>query len=245
MSYFSNFKKVLYLFGDETTPVAFQDISKYVPLIDEIGDEISAYIEYEIGDFERPDSLSYRLYGNSSYDWTFFLMNDTLRERGWPLSKQNLYETAKKTFYPDWTVNLGLTTADSAALFADIYPQGAAVKLGTFDMIVKSKNLQVGTITLQSPNYSIDSDFSNMGIIQYTDGTNQKSITTTKEIFGIRHYVNDSNYQSDFFFEDVSLTPITNLSWLEMENDKLKKIRVIKKDVIETVVGKFKSLSGL
>jgi len=245
-SYFSNFKKVLYYFGDETTPVAIQNLSKYVPLIDEIADEISAYIEYEIGDFERPDSLSHRLYGNSEYDWTFFLMNDKLREGGWPLTKQNLYKAASERFFPDWTINLGIETADSASELAKIYPVGQEVKLGNYDMIVKSKNIQIGTITVQSPYYSIDSDFSQEGVLRYSeDFSNQKLVTVTREVFGVRHYVDDSDNQKDYFFSNELLTPITNLEWLESENEKLKKIRVIRKDTVESVVGKFKSLTGL
>jgi len=247
-SYFSNFKKVLYLFGDEISPVAFQNLSKYVPLMDEIADEISAYIEYEISDFERPDSLSHRLYGNSEYDWTFFLMNANIRERGWPLSKQDLLNAATKIFYPDWTVSLGLETADSAALFANSYAAGSTVKLGNYDMIVKSKNLQIGTITLQSPNYSAsyDSDFTTQGVLKESStDINIKMVTVKKEIFGTRHYVNDSDNEIDFWFTSEIPISVSNLEWLEQENEQLKKIRVIRKDTIENVVGQFKSLTGL
>lgn len=243
-SYFTNFKKILYLFGDEITPVAFQDLSKYVPLIDEIADEISAYIEYEIQDFERPDSLSHRLYGNSEYDWTFYLMNDSLRERGWPLSKQDLYKAAKEKYFPDWTIDLQLATADSAALYGNLFPVGQKVKLGSYDMIVKSKNLQIGTLTLQSPYYSADSDFTSQQILHFADDTHRE-IRTIREINGVRHYVNDSDNEIDYFFTSETPIPITNVEWLEQKNDELKRIRVIRKDSIEMVVGKFKSLTGL
>lgn len=83
-NYFKKFPKVLYLFGDEITPVAFQNLSKSSNYIKNISDEISTYIEYEIKDFERPDSLSQQLYGTSEYDWTFFMMNDPIMEQGWP-----------------------------------------------------------------------------------------------------------------------------------------------------------------
>jgi hypothetical protein len=248
-SYFENYKKVLYLFGNETSPVAFQDLSSYVSLIDKIGEQISAYIEYEIVDFERPDTLSYRLYGNAEYDWTFFLMNDKLRERGWPLPLQDLYDVATKHYYKDWVCQLGLTTADSAAYFADKYPVGQPVKLNGKDLIVKSKDLQIGEITLYSPYYSPDrdSDFSGLTALSYDDGTYGVGLdNTVPEYWGTYGWYDSAGNSIDYFFRtpDPKDYALTNLDHLVQENDELKRIRVIKKELIGQVVGQFKSLSG-
>ena len=241
-NYFENFPKVLYLFGDEITPVAYQNLGKFNDLINEIGDQISAYIEYEIRDFERPDTLSYRLYGDSKYDWTFFLMNDTLRERGWPLPLQDVYALSTEKLYRDWTLKLGITTADSAAEFANLYPAEQKVLLNGRTLYVKRKDLQVGEITVYSKNYSPDSDFLGLTALSYDDGTNQKAVTTVKESFGTKYYKNDSDLPIDFFFStEVTKVPVTNLDDLIAENDKLKRIRVIKKDLIETVSGQFRN----
>lgn len=241
-NYFENFPKILYFFGDEITPVAFQNLSKFNNLINEIGDQISAYIEYEIRDFERPDSLSYRLYGDSKYDWTFFLMNDTIRERGWPIPLQDVYQLSTEKLYRDWTLKLGLTTADSAAEFANLYPAEQKVLLNNKTLYVKYKDLQVGEITVYSKNYSPDSDFLGSTMLSYDDGTNVKAVTTVKESFGTKYYKNDSDLPIDFFFSTATTkVPVTNLDDLIAQNDELKNIRVIKKDLIEVVAGQFRN----
>ena len=268
-NYFKNFPKVLYLFGDEITPTAMQDISKFTNTIDQIADQISAYIEYEIKDFERPDTLSYRLYGTSEYDWTFFVMNDKLRERGWPLSMQNLYELAQKDLYTGWTskIEFANDTVDSAASWAldktttpatELYPVGQEVLLNGQPMIVKNKNLQVGEITFYSPYYNIDrdSDYSTATQVSYPDGTYTKMLENTKrEYFGTYEYRNDSDLPIDYYFGEwnndtetyhipATRIQVTNLDHLIEENDELKTIRIIKSDLINQVAGKFKAAIG-
>ena len=132
--YFKNFPRVAYRFGEEDQPVSYQKLSKYVDVIDTLKENISTYIEYEIRDYDRPDTLSHRLYGTDEYEWTFFLMNERLRETGWPLSVNDLYDAAQKDFFKNYTAKLDLTAvinsgaaSDSAAalsLFADLYPMG-------------------------------------------------------------------------------------------------------------------------
>jgi len=246
-SYFKNFRKTLYLFGNEETPVAIQDLSKYVNIIDELADQISAYMTYEIREFERPDTLSHRLYGTSEYDWTFFLMNDRIREQGWPLSLQDIYKLGTEHLYRDWTCLLDITTADSSAEFATKYVKDQEVLLNGRLMKVKYKNLQLGEITLYSPYYSIDSDFSGQTMLSYTDGTEVVALKNTiNEYNGTYHYIDENEEPIDFFFDEgATKVPVTNLEKLIQENNELKTIRVIKKEVIGNVVGRFKTLTGL
>ena len=247
-NYFSNFPKILYLFGDEITPVAFQNLSKYIPLIDEIADEISAYTEYTITDFERPDSLSYKLYGSSKYDWTFFLMNDRIREVGWPLSKQDAYTVATTRVYRDWVFKFDISTADSSAEIGALYPKGERISLAGREMIVKRKNLQTGEIYLYSPNSRLgfDSDFSGFEVVQDLDGDNQKPGNTVPEWAATHSYVDSANKPQDYFFwTGPPLTPKTNLEHFIEENEAARTIRIIRADLIENVTGKFRALTGV
>jgi hypothetical protein len=251
-NYFKSFPKALYLFGDETTPVAYQDLSTFNNYINLISEEISAYIEYEIQDFERPDSLAYKLYGNSQYDWTFFSINDNIREGGWPLSLQDAFDLATQKKYKDWTckVSFNFNSADSAATLADLYPVGQEVKLTGGSggiMYVKSKNLQVGEITVYSKNYSFDSDFSASSALSYSMDSNTLPLASVvREAYGTYEYRNTNKEPIDYFF-DTEVVPkiqVTNLDKLIEDNDKLKRIRIIKKELIGNVVGKYKSLIG-
>ena len=240
--YFENFPKVFYLFGEEESPVLFQQLTRYVDMIDILRDTTGAYIEYEIRDGDRPDTLAHRLYGKSEYDWTFFLMNERLREQGWPKTLQQLYTYAQNTMFPNYTVKLGLSEADSAEVrnLADKYPVGQAVLVQGSDGVVVRKNLNVGEITISS-----DSDITGKTNISYSDGSNLRPDlqATVYEYQGTHHYENDSGTYLDFFYQfEPSKIPITNLEFLISQNDAVKKIRVIKKQYIEQVVGDFKRL---
>ena len=240
-NYFNKFPKNLYKFGDAEDPVYFQRLSKYVDLIDIVRDDIGTYVEYEIMDFERPDTLSHTLYGKSDYDWTFFLMNERLRETGWPMTLQQVYDTAQNDFFPNYTVKLDITTADSCATYAERYPVGQEVLIGNPNRsgVVVSKNLGVGEITVSS-----DSDVAGTYLSYVGVGISEPVSSIVYEFSGTHHYKSSaSGEEVDFFFDAVTKYPVTNLEYLIAQNDESKKIRVIKKDSIEKIVGEFRRLT--
>lgn len=104
MSYFRNFPLVDYNFGNEITPALFQNLTTYVDLVDRVSDDISVYETYTIMDGERPDSLSYKLYGSTDYYWTFYFLNESLRRQGWPIGQQEVYTLGAK-YYPNTVVS--------------------------------------------------------------------------------------------------------------------------------------------
>ena len=108
MSFFTNFPLVDYKFGNEVDTALFQNLTVYVDLFDQIIDNTSLYTSYTIQDGERPDSLSFKLYGTVDHYWTFYLLNNKLRIQGWPLTYQDQHTQAEK-FYP----NTVLTTQES------------------------------------------------------------------------------------------------------------------------------------
>ena len=97
--YFKNFNRLYYKFGDGESPAIFQNLTQYVDLIDQIKNNINFYEDYTIVAGDRPDTTSFRLYGSPEYYWTFFLLNDKLRESGWPISRNDILERAK-IYYP-------------------------------------------------------------------------------------------------------------------------------------------------
>lgn len=99
-NYFKDFPKVDYYFGDETTTTQFQHLGTYLDVIDQIKEYGVYYNTYSIQNGERPDQLSYKLYGSSNYGWTFYLLNDHLRQRGWPIRDADLFAKAQE-YYPN------------------------------------------------------------------------------------------------------------------------------------------------
>ena len=101
--FFRNFPKVNYNFGDNELPVSYQNISVYIDAFDQVKEYKAFYQNYQIKNNQRPDQLSHELYGTTDYYWTFFLMNETLRERGWPINNSQVYAQAGK-YYPNAVV---------------------------------------------------------------------------------------------------------------------------------------------
>ena len=256
--YFKNFPRVAYRFGEEDQPVSYQKLSKYVDVIDTLKENISTYIEYEIRDYDRPDTLSHRLYGTDEYEWTFFLMNERLRETGWPLSVNDLYDAAQKDFFKNYTAKLDLTAvinsgaaSDSAAalsLFADLYPMGEEVLVDGVSGVVVMKNLDVAEIVIAA-----DTDITTSTSLEYAEPISGKPLTsdtvltnTVYEYEGTHHYENDSGDWVSIILDPPSKTinaiPKTNLDFFVDENDKSKRIRVIKKQNIQSVVAEYKRL---
>ena len=98
-SYFNKFPKVDYRFGDESTTTIFQHLGTYVDIIDQVKDYSVYYQTFNIRNGERPEQLSYSLYRDTDYYWTFYLLNDHIRESGWPIRDADVYAKAQK-YYP-------------------------------------------------------------------------------------------------------------------------------------------------
>ena len=245
-NYFNKFPKVAYRFGNEDQPVEYQKLSKYSDVIDQIKNRISAYVDYEIRDFDRPETLSYRLYGTTDYEWTLFLMNERLRETGWPLAQQDLIDKIQTDFYPNYSVKLDVDSAGGVAQYADLSPKGQEVMVDGRPGVVIRKNLDVGEIVIAS-----NDDITGSTSLAYAIQDPERPLTvnaplrnTVYEYEGTHHYINDSDQWVNIYLDApsdiVGAIPKTNLEYLVDENDASKRIRLIKKNDIEAVVAEFK-----
>lgn len=107
MAYFQPFPDIAYQFGNSEKSVAFPDLTAYVDMVDRLKDNLAFYSEYYVQEGDRPDQVSTILYKTPNYYWTFYLMNDHIREQGWPLTERQLKIKAKKEF-----PNTTLTTSN-------------------------------------------------------------------------------------------------------------------------------------
>jgi len=68
-----------------------------------IPDDASTYTYYTIKNGDRPDVVSYNLYGDVQYYWTFFILNESLRaglNGAWPLSYYALDKMIESEYGP-------------------------------------------------------------------------------------------------------------------------------------------------
>ena len=222
--FFKNYPQTSYKFGNEQSFTAIQDISAYVDLIDQIKDNINFYQKYTILDGDRPDILSAKLYGATSYYWTFFLLNDSIRQQGWPLSEQEIY-TKAQVDYP----NAILTTRDVGTLTAhfqvgDVVAGQSSGAIGT----VIRRNVGMGQLVVSGSNGFVGTEI-------LRDNTNPEFPQTIQLTSAVDEYLGIHHYEDATGFVDIDpyntpsalLTPITYVDRYQNTNDALKQINVM------------------
>ena len=268
MSYFKNFPLIKYRFGNEIEPVFIKDISVYVDLVDQLKDQVAYYANYTIVDGERPDTLAYKLYGDVSYYWTFFLLNPQLREQGWPLSVGDAYELSEKKYANYATQYDGgpvfaspggwyKNGTDSNTVLAEILPVGSEVtvqgtSLNYAQAEVVRRNLDIGQIILKylSGDESVMTDIRSITYIDTSGDIYSAAVSFGRffnnvvEYNAPKYYKNSAGDRVDIDPYDIdtstsSLTPVTYQEEFIDQNDAVKVIKVFKKDVIDNVVSEF------
>jgi len=255
--YFTDFPLVRYSFGSQEDRVYFPKITTFVDVFDKVKQELSLYKKISIIDNERPDSLSYRLYGTVDYYWTFYLMNDKIKESGWPLTLERQDEIIKER-YNGWVLTFEGDIEPNFPVGQVVEIRGAGLT-GT----VKKKNPDLGQVYLTvSPVYNgqtINQNLVNNYMLsalelyyqsQQIDYTVSRIVSVKKEYEAVHHYENSSG-------EYVDITPsqqgygggtdtrsgLTTVTWesrFKDKNDDLKNIVVIRPDAINSVVGEYK-----
>ena len=234
MAYFYNFPKTLYKFGNEESLTSFQDISAYVDIIDQIKDDINFYRFYTIADGDRPDTVSYKIYGTPFYYWSFYLLNDNIKAQGWPLSNQATIEQAQKDF-PNTTIT---TTQDLTGIFLPGQTVAGSTS-GATGTIIK-RRLDFGQIIVEGSR-----DFVAGEIITSTVNDVIQTATlsaASEEYNAVHHYENaDGQYVDiDPAVGNAALyTEVTHLDRYIASNEDLKTIKVIKPNALNGVISAF------
>ena len=100
MSFFKQFPKVDYSINNDGITNNVIDIYRYVDVRDKLASSVTAYQYVNLLDGERPDNLSYRLYGTPDYYWTFFILNDEFKNGlgSWPKSNNEIASKLNNEF---------------------------------------------------------------------------------------------------------------------------------------------------
>lgn len=230
MAYFKNFQNVNYTFGNEITTTTTPNLLIYVDVIDEIKDQIAFYQTYHILD-ERPDQLSFKLYDNPAYYFTFYLLNDAIRAQGWPLSKKQIEVKAKALFR-----HTVITTRDFLSehfITGDVVTGAVSTATGT----ILYRNLDLGQLVIEgTPSFlvgeALNDQAGNIITIQ----------SVSPEYNAAKEYVDADGVHTDIdstVGPGALLTEVTFKDFYEAENAKLNTIRVIKPEAINSVIGAF------
>ena len=239
MRYFKYFPRTFYTFGNEVSPDAIENISIYSDVIDQIKDATTAYQDYYIQNDERPDQVSMRLYDRPEYHWTFFLMNEQLRESGWPLSPAKVFEKAKK----DYTSTVITTKTSPLSKIFKLNQTITGLSSGATAK-VDHRNLDLGQIWIRDAS----ADFRAGETVTSVSPDNGLTETLVIDSVALQYNVAHHYENSDKEYVDIdpaqgpgaSLTKVTWLDHLNARNDDLREIRVIKPDSINQIVDAFR-----
>ena len=235
-TYFRNVPYVPYRFGTSTDRTFHQNLTTYVDLIDQIKNRGAFYQSYEIIDDDRPDNLSFQLYGTTNHYWTFFLLNDKLREQGWPLTRSKLLEVVKQR-----KPNTVLTTRNDISgrfLVGSVVTGQSSGATGT---IIK-RRVDLGQIIVRG-----DQNFLSTEDITTTEDDTLLSLTLSgavEEYNSIYRYEDADGNPTDIDINSApgaELFPVTYYDLYSRENDDLKSIIVLKPRVVSQVFGEFQN----
>lgn len=245
MTYFRDNPITLYRFGNNEEAVTIQDISRYSDVIDQIKDEASVYRKYTILENMRPDQVSFELYGTTNFYWTFFLLNDNIREQGWPLSQSQLLEQCQRDFSGTTLVtatNLVQNLTTGTGAIRDKFIEGASITGQTSGItaIIDHINYDLGQVVVKGTKAFIEGE-----TILLTSDVNVSFTASSivEEHLSAHHYENGSGDYVDIIdangIVDITggalNTEITQLDRYIRQNDSLKEIRVFKKEVVGQV----------
>jgi hypothetical protein len=230
MNYFKSFPLTTYSFGKNEDPVAFQDISAYVDLIDNVKDQSSFYTYYTIKDGERPDHVSEKLYDTTQYHWTFFLLNDTLRLQGWPLDYTEARNKAEAIF-----PNTTLVTQEE--IFEQLLVgQTVTGSISGATGVIERRNIDLGQLIITGVKTFKSGE-------TITSGSESITIESFSEEYNATHHYEDSAGDkvdvSPFDVEPGIYTIKTNKEHYIDENEIVRDIRVFHPDVVRDVAMNF------
>ena len=236
-NFFKFFPVIDYNFGDNGSTDKFENISIYANVVDQVVNNVSSYQDYYVLPGERPDQVSQKLYSTPNYHWTFFLMNDSVRESGWPLSPQQLFEEAEYR-YSTRVITTRTKLTDKFKVGQTITGNSSAATA-----IIEKRNLDLGQLYL----VEVSGTFTAGETINSTNGDGDiEVITATSFEFqynAAHHYTNSEGHIVDIDPEvgpGAQLTEVTWLERLQAINDAKRQLKIIKPSIIGEVTRSFR-----
>ena len=247
MKYFKDFQDVFYNFGNEAQPTLIQNISKYVDVIDQVKDDIAFLTFYTIQEGYRPDQVSIQLYDTPLYYWTLYLLNDNIRQQGWPLNNVE-FQTYIKKIFP----NTVITTRENISTKFKVGQTLTGNTSGASGTIIR-RNLDLGQIVVEGkPSFRTSGETitstNSSGVLEAiiaissSDEPNAANYYTDTSGGIVDLSVDSANGANpgDFLSPGALKNEITNEQAYYNVNEGLRLIRVIRPNLINTLVTSYK-----
>ena len=233
MRYFQFFPRIEYDLDANGQTRTIVDTFRFAKIVTDFRDDITFYRFYDIQEGERPDHVSQKLYNTPIYHWTFFLCNPNMKslETDWPVPSNDLEEKLKHDF--PHTI-LTINTFDFFNKFTVNETLQGLISGATAKFVSKSSDLGVLRVL------NVTGTFSNGEIVQgQTSGDTAVIGTQVAELQSPHHYEKDGFHVPR---GTAGASEVTILQHEKEKNDKLKKIKVIRPELISQVAKQFRSI---
>ena len=164
-NFFRKYPRIEYLIDDNGATTFLTDISRAVSINSmSVPDDMTVYTLYDIQDGDRPDVVSHKLYNDVQYYWTFFIINDHLKDgynSAWPLQYNDFSQMIESeygkysaiSFLPTASLDGAQNTDFSLVPLDDVYLP--YLRLSSFDGSTWAKILRYDTALHQCVVYDI------------------------------------------------------------------------------------------
>ena len=186
--------------------------------------------------------MSVQLYDTPLFYWTFYLLNDDIRQQGWPLNNFE-FQTYIKKIFP----NTVLTTRQNISTKFKVGQTATGVDTGASGKIIR-RNLDLGQIVVEGTvNFlqggelitSTNSD----GVVETVT-----AVSTSAEHQAANYYTDTSGLivdlgvdgNGDLLAPGATKNEITNEQSYFNVNESLRQIKVIRPNLINTLVTGYK-----
>ncbi len=233
MRYFRYFPTTTYDLDANGQSRDIVDTFRFAKLVTEFQDDVTFYRFYDIQEGERPDHVSQKLYRTPIYYWTFFLCNPEMKslETDWPIPSNDLEDKLKHTYVH--TI-LTINTFDFFNKFTVGETLNGLISGATAKFESKSSDLGVLRVL------NVTGKFTNGEIIQgQTSGDTATIGTQITELQSPHHYEKDGLQVSR---GTAGSSEVTILQHERDKNDRNKKIKVIRPELISSVAKQFRSI---
>lgn len=247
MSYFKNFQKVDYDIRGTGYTQKLTNLTHFTRIGTKFLDDVSFYSYYDIQDGERPDTISYNLYGTTEYYWTFFIINNSLKNsfNDWPKGTSQLKEFVEEKYQ-------GLAAISDKKSTSEFYDIAGVLKVGETVRgtgggadpnnppkgIVKGNYPTLGYVHIEhipgTPNFNP----AGQGLLGLESQGAVYTSAIVKRAYAPRYHVDDSTGEQTLR-RTAGTSPVTNYEWEYEQNIEKSKIRVIKPKYIVDVAREF------
>ena len=191
---------------------------------------------YDIKDGDTPETTAAKFYGDSGLHWIILQANDILDPRfGWPLDQFNLKKFAEGKY-----TNINAT-----------HHYVANVTTGNVVNATLILDGSLGNTFLNFPNANVITNNTNNGTAFISSKTNSASITVITTSGGFisgDEVLLASNTDVSATITAISITsgiPVTNLNFEDEENEKRRRIKILKRQLVSEVIAEFEQTVDL